>query len=75
MVLMRAVLWSKQAPRPKSRPKTVLPYEDADKIERLVWAEARGEGVEGRNGCSWGDLQQISLFTLPKRHRWGSDPR
>jgi hypothetical protein len=37
------------SPRPETRPKTVLPYDDIEKIERVVWDEARGEGVEGRN--------------------------
>ena len=38
-----------ESPRPKLRPKTVLPYDDIEKIERLVWAESRGEGQEGRD--------------------------
>jgi hypothetical protein len=37
------------SPRPKMRPSLKLPYEDIEKIERVVWDEARGEGVEGRN--------------------------
>ena len=38
-----------QSPRPKQRPKLKLSYNDLMKIERVVNAEAKGEGVEGRN--------------------------
>ena len=38
-----------QSPRPKLRPKLKLSYNDLKKIERVVNAEAKGEGVEGRN--------------------------
>ena len=38
-----------QSPRPKQRPKLKLTYNDLMKIERVVNAEAKGEGVEGRN--------------------------
>jgi hypothetical protein len=38
-----------QSPRPKPRPKLKLSYNDLMKIERVVNAEAKGEGVEGRN--------------------------
>ena len=38
-----------QSPRPKPRPKLKLTYKDLMKIERVVNAEAKGEGVEGRN--------------------------
>ena len=39
-------------PRPPE-PVTELPYEDLEKIERVVWAEANTEGVEeiGRASC------------------------
>jgi len=37
------------SPRPKKRPKLEIPYLDTQKIERVVWEEAKGEGVEGRN--------------------------
>ena len=53
------------SPRPKSRPKTVLPYEDADKIERLVWAEARGEGVEGRNAVRGVIFNRLASSRFP----------
>lgn len=35
--------------RPQPRPTTELSYSDIEKIERVVWGEARGETVEGRN--------------------------
>jgi hypothetical protein len=38
--------------RPQARPpepETVIPYSDLEKIEKVVWAEANTEGVEGRN--------------------------
>lgn len=38
-----------QSPKPKPRPKLKLSYNDLMKIERVVNAEAKGEGVEGRN--------------------------
>jgi len=38
-----------QSPKPKLRPKLRLSYDDLKKIERVVEAEAKGEGVEGRN--------------------------
>ena len=53
------------SPRPKSRPKTTLTYEDADKIERLVWAEARGEGVEGRNAVRGVILNRLASSRFP----------
>jgi len=53
------------SPRPKARPKTVLPYEDADKIERLVWAEARGEGVEGRNAVRGVIFNRLASSRFP----------
>lgn len=36
-------------PRPKSRPELELTYDDLYNIERVVWAEARGEDVQGRD--------------------------
>ena len=36
-------------PRPQQRPELELTYDDLRNIERVVWAEARGEDVEGRN--------------------------
>ena len=51
--------------RPKARPKTELPYEDADKIERLVWAEARGEGVEGRNAVRGVIFNRLASSRFP----------
>ena len=53
------------SPRPKSRPKTTLTYEDADKIERLVWAEARGEGVEGRNAVRGVIFNRLASSRFP----------
>ena len=53
------------SPRPKARPKTELPYEDADKIERLVWAEARGEGVEGRNAVRGVIFNRLASSRFP----------
>ncbi len=38
------------SPRPKPRPEVVIPYEDLEKIERVVWAEANTEGIGGRDG-------------------------
>ena len=51
--------------RPKARPKTEIPYEDADKIERLVWAEARGEGVEGRNAVRGVIFNRLASSRFP----------
>ena len=35
--------------RPQPRPQVQLTLSDLEKIERVVWGEARGEDVEGRN--------------------------
>jgi hypothetical protein len=35
--------------RPRERPTVEISADDVEKIERVVWAEARGEGVEGRD--------------------------
>ena len=37
------------SPRPKPRPELKIPYDDLEKIERVVWAEANTEGVLGRD--------------------------
>lgn len=51
--------------RPQQRPKTTLPYEDIDKIERVVWAEARGEGVEGRDAVRGVILNRLASDRFP----------
>ena len=53
------------SPRPKLRPKTQLPYEDIEKIERVVWAEARGEGVEGRDAVRGVILNRLASDRFP----------
>lgn len=53
------------SPRPKLRPKTELPYEDIEKIERVVWAEARGEGVEGRDAVRAVILNRLASDRFP----------
>lgn len=58
-------LMAETSPRPKSRPKTEIPYADADKIERLVWAEARGEGVEGRNAVRGVIFNRLASSRFP----------
>jgi spore germination cell wall hydrolase CwlJ-like protein len=63
------------SPRPKSRPKTTLTYEDADKIERLVWAEARGEGVEGRNAVRGVILNRLASSRFPNDIDGVLDPK
>jgi len=63
------------SPRPKSRPKTTLTYEDADKIERLVWAEARGEGVEGRNAVRGVILNRLASSRFPDTVDGVLDPK
>ena len=51
--------------RPQSRPKTELPYEDIEKIERLVWAEAGTEGLEGRNAVRGVILNRLASDRFP----------
>ena len=51
--------------RPQERPKTQLPYEDIEKIERVVWKEARGEGVEGRNAVRGAILNRLASSRFP----------
>ena len=56
--------------RPQSRPPepiTELPYEDLEKIERVVWAEANTEGVEGRNAV------RGVIFNRLASERFGDD--
>lgn len=51
--------------RPQLRPKTILPYEDIEKIERLVWAEAGTEGVEGRDAVRGVILNRLASERFP----------
>lgn len=51
--------------RPQERPKTKLPYEDIEKIERLVWKEAKGEGVEGRDAVRGVILNRLASDRFP----------
>ena len=51
--------------RPQTRPETNLPYEDIEKIERLVWAEAGTEGVEGRNAVRGVILNRLASDRFP----------
>ena len=53
------------SPRPKLRPKTELPYDDIEKIERVVWAEARGEGPEGRDAVRGVILNRLASDRFP----------
>lgn len=45
----RSIVGTLLSPRPKPRPETNLSMEDLDKINRVVWGEARGETPEGRD--------------------------
>lgn len=51
--------------RPQPRPKVKLPYDDIEKIERVVWAEARGEGVEGRDAVRGVILNRLASDRFP----------
>ena len=51
--------------RPRERPTTKLPYEDIEKIERLVWKEAKGEGVEGRDAVRGVILNRLASDRFP----------
>lgn len=53
------------SPKPKLRPKTMLPYGDIEKIERVVWGEARGEGVEGRDAVRGVILNRLASDRFP----------
>lgn len=53
------------SPRPKLRPTTQLPYEDIEKIERVVWAEARGEDQEGRDAVRGVILNRLASDRFP----------
>ena len=55
----------KNSLRPQTRPSTDLPYEDIDKIERVVWAEARGEGVKGRDAVRGVILNRLASDRFP----------
>lgn len=52
-------------PRPKPRPETVIPIDDLELIERVVWAEANTEGREGR------DAVRSVIFNRLKSGRFG----
>ena len=51
--------------RPKERPSLDIPFHDSHKIERVVWAEARGEGVEGRNAVRGVILNRLASDRFP----------
>lgn len=51
--------------RPQERPKTALPFEDIEKIERLVWAEAGTEGVQGRDAVRGVILNRLASDRFP----------
>lgn len=53
------------SPRPQQRPQTELTYDDLKNIERVVWAEARGEGVEGRNAVRGVILNRLASDRFP----------
>lgn len=53
------------SPKPKLRPKTIIPYDDIEKIERVVWGEARGEGVEGRDAVRGVILNRLASDRFP----------
>lgn len=53
------------ATRPKKRPQTDLTPSDMDMIERLVWAEAGTEGVEGRNAVRSTILNRLKSERFP----------
>jgi len=51
--------------RPQARPTTEIPYDEIEKIERVVWKEARGEGVEGRNAVRAVILNRLASDRFP----------
>lgn len=51
--------------RPMARPTTEIPYDEIEKIERVVWKEARGEGVEGRNAVRGVILNRLASDRFP----------
>jgi hypothetical protein len=51
--------------RPQARPMTELPYSDIEKIEKVVWAEARGESLEGRDAVRGVILNRLSSDRFP----------
>ena len=53
------------SPRPMTRPVTELPYSDIEKIEKIVWAEARGESLEGRDAVRGVILNRLSSDRFP----------
>ena len=53
------------SPRPKPRPELQLTYDDLKDIERVVWAEARGEGVEGRDAVRGVILNRLMSDRFP----------
>jgi hypothetical protein len=48
-----------------ARPTTEIPYDEIEKIERVVWKEARGEGVEGRNAVRGVILNRLASDRFP----------
>lgn len=51
--------------RPQARPLTELPYSDIEKIEKIVWAEARGESLEGRDAVRGVILNRLASDRFP----------
>ena len=54
-----------ESPRPKMRPELNLSYDDLKKIERVVWGEARDQGVEGRNAIRGVILNRLMSKRFP----------
>lgn len=61
----RGIMGTQMSPRPETRPEIKISYDDADDIERLVWAEARGEGVEGRNAVRGTVFNRLASSRFP----------
>lgn len=61
----RGLMGTLMSPRPAERPKTELSYNDLEKIARMAWAEAQGEGVEGRDAVRSVIFNRLSSSRFP----------
>lgn len=59
------IMGREYSPRPKSRPETVITYDDLDDMSRVAYMEAKGEGEEGMNAVFGVMLNRLNAKDFP----------
>lgn len=59
------IMGREYSPRPKSRPETVLTYDDLDDMSRVAYMEARGEGPQGLDAVFGVMLNRLNAEDFP----------